>query len=240
MSVLLLRFAAPMQAWGSRSRFEYRDTEREPTFSGVIGIIAAAQGLGRNADLTPYRALSMVVRVDREGRLAREFQTALGVVTADGEVSSSAQMIFRDYLSDAVFHVGLTGPDELLSRAHAALMAPVFPVFLGRKSYVPAVPVIYPAGQSLLADEEDAVSVLVRHPLPDRDDAMQIGFDVPGDSTEALSARPTRFVLTSEEPTEESRQDVPLDFRINRRRYTTRFVRTEYHDVAVVRVKDAR
>ena len=42
MATLLLRLAAPLQAWGSGSKFNIRLTEREPTKSGVVGMIAAA------------------------------------------------------------------------------------------------------------------------------------------------------------------------------------------------------
>jgi CRISPR system Cascade subunit CasD len=39
MAVLLLRLAGPMQAWGTQSRFVNRDTELEPSKSGVIGLL---------------------------------------------------------------------------------------------------------------------------------------------------------------------------------------------------------
>ena len=45
----------------------------------------------------------------------------------------------RYYLADAAFLVGLEGDDlSLLERAHAALLDPVWPLALGRKSYVPS------------------------------------------------------------------------------------------------------
>ena len=48
MATLLLRLAAPLQAWGSDSKFETRKTDREPTKSGVVGLLAAALGLRRD------------------------------------------------------------------------------------------------------------------------------------------------------------------------------------------------
>lgn len=48
MATLLLRLAAPLQAWGADSKFETRKTGREPTKSGVIGLLAAALGLRRD------------------------------------------------------------------------------------------------------------------------------------------------------------------------------------------------
>ena len=47
MSTLLLRLAAPLQSWGASSKFGRRATEREPTKSGVIGLVAAALGIRR-------------------------------------------------------------------------------------------------------------------------------------------------------------------------------------------------
>ena len=54
MATLLLRLAAPLQAWGSDSKFETRKTNREPTKSGVIGLLAAALGLRRPAATTRF------------------------------------------------------------------------------------------------------------------------------------------------------------------------------------------
>lgn len=240
MSVLLLRFAGPMQAWGSRSRFEYRDTEREPTLSGVIGMIAAAEGKERGADLTTYQQLSMSVRVDREGRLSREFQTAVGVVTASGKISTDAQIIYRDYLADAMFHVALVGPYAVLERVHSALSRPVFPIYLGRKSYVPAVPVTYPGGESLLKNASDALSVLSKLRLAGAEGSLPLRYGNVEDLETVTDTRLVRFVLSSEEPTDEIREDVPLDFRVDRRRYATRYVRTEFHQIPAEPMKERR
>ena len=42
MATLLLRLAAPLQSWGSDSKFETRKTDREPTKSGVVGLLAVS------------------------------------------------------------------------------------------------------------------------------------------------------------------------------------------------------
>lgn len=47
MSVLLLQLAGPLQSWGDSSRFVRRETRNEPTKSGVIGMLASAQGRTR-------------------------------------------------------------------------------------------------------------------------------------------------------------------------------------------------
>ena len=68
MSTLLLRLAAPMQSWGTDSKFEWRRTERAPTKSSVIGLIAAALGRMRNESIDDLKALRFGVRVDKRAK----------------------------------------------------------------------------------------------------------------------------------------------------------------------------
>src|SRR5690554_5614048 len=100
MSTLLLRLAAPMQGWGVDT-FERRGTERIPTKSGVVGLLASALGRRRNESIDDLTKLRFGVRVDREGTLLRDFHTARS--------QKSAYVTIRYYLSDAVFLVGLEG-----------------------------------------------------------------------------------------------------------------------------------
>lgn len=148
MATLLLRLVGPMQSWGTTSRFDQRDTGKEPSKSGVIGLLAAALGIDREnwTDLEPLTHLSMGVRHDRRGVPKRDYQTAGcaksdTVIKADGKPSRDGVVSHRDYLADAAFLVGLEGTDRaLLQRVHAALADPVWPLALGRKSYVPSEP----------------------------------------------------------------------------------------------------
>ena len=124
MNTLLLRLTAPLQAWGSDSRFETRRTGREPSKSGVIGLLAAALGRSRADSINDLCQLQFGVRVDQEGQLLRDFHTA-----HQGE--KTAYVTERYYLCDAVFLVGLASEDEeLLQTLERALHAPVYPLFL--------------------------------------------------------------------------------------------------------------
>ncbi len=146
MATLLLRLVGPMQSWGTTSRFDERDTGKEPSKSGVIGLMAAALGIERDnwADLEPLCRLRMGVRHDRPGVPKRDYQTAQGVITGNGLAKDPA-VTHRHYLADAAFLVGLCGEDRAhLERVHAALADPVWPLALGRKSYVPSEPVWMP------------------------------------------------------------------------------------------------
>ena len=149
MPTLLLRLMGPMQSWGTTSRFDQRDTGKEPSKSGVIGLIAAAMGIDRDewTDLKPLTHLVMGVRHDRPGVPKYDYQTAGcaatdTIIQADGKPAKSGVVSQRDYLADAAFLVGLECEDRLLlERIYAALRNPVWTLALGRKSYVPSEPI---------------------------------------------------------------------------------------------------
>jgi len=156
MATLLLRLQGPMQSWGTTSRFDERDTQLEPSKSGVLGLICAALGRDRHEPVEDLAALRMGVRVDHEGMPMRDYQTATGVLIATGKSDLRRTVVSpRYYLSDAAFLVGLEGADEaLLTRIHAALRAPHWPLALGRKSFAPGMPVWLPDGLSPLSLEQ--------------------------------------------------------------------------------------
>jgi len=144
MPTLLMRLVGPIQSWGTSSRFDQRDTGKEPSKSGVIGLVGAALGIDREnwTDLEPLTLLAMGVRHDRPGIPRRDYQTAQRIISADRSKIHDTAVTTRDYLADAAFLVGLEGRDiGILKRIHAALLDPVWPPALGRKSYVPSEPV---------------------------------------------------------------------------------------------------
>ncbi|MCM2329954.1 MAG: type I-E CRISPR-associated protein Cas5/CasD [Pseudomonas sagittaria] len=160
MATLLLRLMGPMQSWGTTSRFDERDTGKEPSKSGVLGLVAAALGIDREnwSDLEPLCRLRMGVRHDRPGVPKRDYQTAQRVISADGSKIHDTAVTTRHYLADAAFLVGLCGEDRLLlERIHAALADPVWPLALGRKSYVPSEPIWMP-GAVVDADLREAMA----------------------------------------------------------------------------------
>lgn len=141
-AILLLRLEGPMQSWGTRSRWDVRETAPEPTKSGVIGIIGCALGLKRGDPCLEKldQSLEFSVRVDRPGVLAQDYQTVTGFhLTAAGQykhagesggkiaTASSLESALkneeftivtpRDYLHDASFLVALaSGNEELLEQ----------------------------------------------------------------------------------------------------------------------------
>lgn len=135
MPTLLLRLAAPLQAWGLDSKFEVRKTNREPTKSGVVGLLAAALGMKRDNQegLQRLNQLRFAVRVDQEGNLLTDFHMVRS--------EKSSYVTYRYYLEDAVFLAGLESENRtILEELEQALHYPVFPLFLGRRSCPPTLP----------------------------------------------------------------------------------------------------
>lgn len=204
MTVLLLRLAGPQQSWGVASRFSRRSTELEPTKSGVVGLLAAAQGRQRADPVDDLADLRLGVRVDQEGSLQADFQTAQ---RPDGTAMPLSR---RYYLSDAKFLVGLeTTDDSLVDALYEAVRNPQFPLFLGRRAYPPseAVAVGRRPGElsSVLAEEPWQAAPWYRR---------------------RLGREPSLRIVRDGEPGETGRrlQDVPESFDPTRRSYRWRTV----------------
>lgn len=184
-SVLLLWLEGPMQSWGTRSRWDPRDTAPEPTKSGVIGLIGCAMGLSRgNPELERLdRDVLFGVRIDRPGVIATDFQTVTGYHrTADGQLKYSggtakslanaeahgeATIVSpRDYLHDAVFIVGLEMSADRMLSVRDALVAPCWPLYLGRKSCLPARPLVDEICE--FSDLKTALELRPRHPRAEK------------------------------------------------------------------------
>lgn len=136
MSTLLLRFAAPLQAWGTESKYNIRKTDREPSKSGIIGFLAAALGRRRDESVEDLNSLRVGIRADQEGEIIQDFH----MVHKDDKTSYLTR---RYYLSDAIFVVGLESKDDIvLKMLEKAVQNPVFPLFLGRRSCPPCSPIV--------------------------------------------------------------------------------------------------
>lgn len=203
MSTLLMRLAAPMQAWGLDSKYDRRNTERFPTKSGVIGLVASALGLRRNECIEHLQELRFGVRIDREGQLLRDYHTV--------KSAKSAYVTHRYYLADAVFLAGLEGEDNCLKMIGNALERPQYPLFLGRRSCPPEGKLLLGIrnDKSLLdalQEEPWLISAWLRSKEP-ADVYLRIFADADVDSEKAFFLR-----------------DMPCSFDQNHRKYSFRRV----------------
>lgn len=218
MPTLLLLLAGPLQSWGTTSRFDRRETDQEPSKSGVLGLVCAALGRDRAAPLDDLAALRLGVRVDRPGILRYDYQTAGDVIAADQSKRHPTTVSRRFYLADAAFLVGLEGDDgALLGAIHGALLRPHWPLALGRKSYLPSPGPYLADGRSELGLRAALRQYRPRWPIARRGDAE--------------TTRRRRLLLENREDSEGAlRMDQPLA-PFAERRFGARIVRTEFCDV---------
>jgi CRISPR system Cascade subunit CasD len=139
-----------------------KDSEREP----------------RRALLDLLNTLTMGVRIDRPGMRWWDYHTVgagIGMTTAAGEFKTGAKgtVIKRlEYLADASFLVALQGDAVLIATVAESLRSPQWPLYLGRKSCPPSLPVFFTRrcddcfSEPLLEDHANLESALMSPSLP--------------------------------------------------------------------------
>ncbi|MEW6533424.1 MAG: type I-E CRISPR-associated protein Cas5/CasD [Thermodesulfobacteriota bacterium] len=165
--ILLIRLEGPLQSWGVRSRWSWRDTGPEPSKSAIIGLLGCAAGISRpdwRSRTEPDRtleqwdnALRFGVRVDRPGTIETDYHTVQGRHwQADGKVKrektevkySGGKWVFwseihteptwRHYLHDAAFLVALASDNaDLLRKLAGELDHPDLPGDLKHPKWPP-------------------------------------------------------------------------------------------------------
>jgi len=212
MPTLLLRVRAPMMSWGDHSRFTIRDTRTEPTKSAIIGLICAALGRPRWESVNDLAALTMGVRVDKEGIVQCDYHTIKKAITSDGQIKKPPKDTvpsYRYYIADADFVVGLEGKSRsFLEQLDRALQQPKWQLYFGRKSFIPSRPV------RIGIQDVPLLRTLQQYPYEGK----------------RKVDRRLRYVL--EVPNSlDVRQDVPIDWL--HRQFGSRCVKTEFYPMEV-------
>lgn len=232
---LVLRLAGPLQSWGGQTEFNRRETANEPSYSGVLGLLAAAEGRRRDDPLVDLLELRLGVRVDQQGSLLRDYHT---VSELDGSPLRSAQ-VSRDgtqkrtsppkhtavtqrfYLQDATFVAVLEGPEDLLGALADALRQPTFPLALGRRACPPAQPLLLAAGEGTTLWSGALAEVVEEIPWQAADHARK-----------AQRSASVRLPATLDDTLgQELRTDVPATFWPKHRAFATRPVTRRFVDV---------
>lgn len=216
---LAMCFDAPMQSWGIRSRGVVRDTMMEPTKSGTLGLVAAALGVDREDDvsLAELARLRLAIRVDREGLLEHDYQTTQNVPTTAG-TGHRTIVSERYYLANALFLVVLEGDGYLLARISEAVQRPRWRLSFGRRSFVPARPLLPPDAAPV---RKTAQQVLESHPWLEESEALR------GRARANPPTLRTVVECPADEKQAEERHDHPISYGRGRRCFAPRAVRVD-------------
>ena len=166
---LALRLEGPLQSWGFDSQYNRRATALMPTKSAIAGICCAALGLSRGSDserefLSSFAATKMLsIAIPRPGRSEpldvrrlQDYHTVQNTRTADGK-TKDCHITRREYLTDASFGVIVRGDTGFLDQIGRALANPTWGLWLGRKTCIPAAPVLV----GVFHSEEEAIVPLI-------------------------------------------------------------------------------
>lgn len=168
-NTLFLRLEGALQSWGNQeSKFVIRRSGAAPTKSGVIGLLCAALGVNRvdaRGTLPKLNALRMAVRIDRPGTRWWDYHTVgagmrMQIAETKGKSKPGAMLTRREYLCDASFLVALQGDAVLVQKMHQAVTCPIWPIYLGRKSCPPSLPLVGRNDEPDLGDFPDLLSAL--------------------------------------------------------------------------------
>ncbi len=258
-SALLIRIAAPMQAWGSDSLFEIRDTQSEPTKSGIIGLLGCACGRRRNdlEFIAKCCQMKMGVIVIKEGKRLWDYHVSgggnwinggsYGVASANGKNTGSPVLSRRCYLSDADFIVALIGETGFLNALESGLKKPVWPIYLGRKAFPPSTPIFITT-----TSDKEIKKALINGLLKviENEDWLKIGHGSSSSGKEfrcphwfsklvkltisdaaSTDAISLRMILECTRDEGNSVEDIPVTFEKINRKYTRRYVKNDYLDI---------
>lgn len=169
---LIFGLTANLGSMGELAGHERRGSLFWPARSAIVGLMAAALGIRRDGDFSRFDPLSISVAIFDEGVPMRDFHTTQTVPKAATKNANSRPealrtatkintvLSLRDYRATPFHGVAVSGGD--LQDIAAALDAPAFHLYLGRKS----CPLAAPAGPRIIdADSaEDALGHLIAPP----------------------------------------------------------------------------
>jgi len=161
--MLFMRLRGPLQGWATTTEHRTKSTQEQPTKAGVLGICCSALGHQRGSreeseflrkartwKMTTWCQIPLKIKGEKvraNSRLIEDYQTIGPPNPKEGLPGATTKVNMgtprRKYcLADSDFVVGLEAPEDDLHEVETALKRPKWPLFLGRKHYVPSEPIL--------------------------------------------------------------------------------------------------
>ena len=215
---LLLRLDAPLISFGAPMTDHIGCVQRMPALSMLTGLFANALGY-THGDAHRLNALQnrlrIAARTDRSGSPIVDYQivdlgqpwmdarsngwTTRGrIMMRAGGNSSGLHIRQRHFLADSVHTVAVTlaqpGDKPTVDDLAASLQMPARPLFIGRKTCLPASPLFL-----RLTVAEDLLCALVEEPRHARSDSGSLPAWWDEGSDESVASSPARDIATTDE-----------------------------------------
>ena len=179
---LTFHLTAALGAMGEFAGHERRGSLIWPGRSALVGLMGAALGLRRSDDFAALDALHTALAIFAPGEVLRDYHTIETIPSAAARRPQSrpaalraargntnTTITLRDYRTGPLYGVAVWGGD--LTRLEAALKAPAFTLYLGRKSCPLAAPL---DPQIVQADSPEAALAGLRLPFWHRGARAQV------------------------------------------------------------------
>jgi len=160
MKYLLFQIYSPLVSWGEIAVGGERHSNSHPSKSAIIGLVSSALGIRRDEEKrlnTLVNLLGVGIKCYSDGSMLRDFHTSqvpkkvnkVVHYTRRAELLASPNKIGtilsrREYRCDALSVIAIYIKKEsqnfLLESIEKALKNPIFHLYFGRKSCVPALP----------------------------------------------------------------------------------------------------
>lgn len=165
---LVFTLTATLAAMGGPAGHERRGTETWPGRSAILGILAAASGVRRHGDFSVLDRLGLAIAVFEQGGYLRDWHTVQTVPTAAVKHPQTRAQALKDAASRQALKTTITKRDYRvaplygvavwdgdLDRLCQALKAPVFTLYLGRKS----CPLAFPVSPKIVRTDSPATAL---------------------------------------------------------------------------------
>jgi CRISPR-associated protein Cas5/CasD subtype I-E len=156
MEYIVLHLQGLLMSFGEGDHWDVRGTNGFPTKSFIVGMLAAGLGYGRDSTSQIQKiseGISMACREDKHPAILRDYQTILDTMCADGKKNDNAVISPRHYLADGAFTVLIGIKNQAIKNSIIqALIDPVWPPYLGRKSCIPSIPIF--TGEFCVAEDD--------------------------------------------------------------------------------------
>jgi len=136
MKTLILKTEG-LSAYGLQTFDVHRRVNHFPTRSAIIGLLSASLGITREQHASLYelsQCLTIAVQVNNTGEKMTDYHTVQNFRSPMGKIQKGTKPTHREYWCDSEHTFAITAELDVIDKLVAAVKAPEFTLFQGRKS----------------------------------------------------------------------------------------------------------